>query len=500
MIYIISILIAIILIIRLLFRNNKNQLQKIDTQNIKNADKYNLITKVFLDIISQFKRLNSEFELLTNENEFLKQEFQKLEQKIIVLLEEHQTTLEVITNLKIQNNVYIENIQELEGKQKSFIQKLGGIVYEENLEDKTWDLVLVKAQLLMNERNEALTKFQTFQQENENIKQANKLLDQEKNTFNQSVEVLKSVITTKDGEINYLTQKLKVLESQVNELPSKSDHNIELEPIQNELNNLQSLIIQKDACIQTLEIEKAANLQNISLLEATITTQEYNCELLTQEKINLNNRVQQLEGEIQSFTEKLRDVELQRNTFEVSNNHSYLENIQVQIAQKDDNIQKLEIENHQNIQRIKQLEINLNNKESQLKLITQEKIDCDSYIKELEIETTVLNQNLTDAKSPTRNFNEISINNIDMNELQKLQRQISKKENTIRELEMQLEEYLEYAYIIRRYNDIVEFTEYNYSHSDIECYESEIEYIHTWAEDDFLYFTKEFFTFLKSYL
>lgn len=202
-----------------------------------------------------------------------------------------------------------------------------------------------------------------------------------------------------------ITQKLRVLESQVNELQSKPDHNIELEPIQHELNNLQSLIIQKDACIQTLEIEKAGNLQNISLLEANIITQQSNCELLTQEKINLNNRVQKLEGEIQSLTEKLRDLELQRNTFEVSNNHSYLENIQVQIAQKDDDIQKLKIENHQNIQRIKQLEINLNDKESRLNEISnnnniypnelQKQIaQKNAYIKNLELEKGDLEKDL----------------------------------------------------------------------------------------------------------
>lgn len=382
MIYIITILIAIILIMSyLLFTKDNNQQQKIDTQGFRNVAKYNLIIKVFLDIFSQSQQLNTKFEKLTGDNESLKQEIHKFEQQINILHQEYQTILELTNKLQIQNTIFNQRNQDLETNQKSFIQKLGGIVYKENLEDKTWDLVLEKTQVLMNERNEALIKIQAFNRENEVLKQENKFLTQEKNNFNQSQEILKSIITTKDGDINSLTQKLRVLESQVNELQSKPDHNIELQNIQSELNKVQSLIIQKDGLIQHLEIEKGENLQKISSLEAIVITEKSNCESLTQEKTILNSLVQQLEDEIKVLNDK--------------SIYSDIERLESQIAQKDNEIKKSEFEKNQNLQKINQLEIQLTEKESQLKTTIE---DSDNRSQELEKERDSLTGNLRDVE------------------------------------------------------------------------------------------------------
>ena len=428
MIYIITILIAIILIMSyLLFTKDNNQQQKIDTQGFRNAVKYNLIIKVFLDIFSQSQQLNTKFEKLTGDNESLKQKIEKFEQQIIILHQEYQTILELTNKLQIQNTIFNQRNQDLETNQKSFIQKLGGIVYKENLEDKTWDLVLEKTQVLMNERNEALIKIQAFNGENEVLKQENKFLTQEKNNFNQSQEILKSIITTKDGDINSLTQKLMGLEFKVNELQSKPDHTIDLQNIQSELNKVQSLIIQKDAFIQTLEIEKAVNLQNISLLEANVITQKSNCESLTQEKFNLNNHVEKLESEIQSLNEKLKDVELKLNPSQVINNAILLESLQVQITKKDDDIQKLELEKNQNIHKIKQLEIKLTEKELELKTTIQ---DSHNRIQELKEEIHFLKQ-LTDKFGDSSGL------------IEELRKQITQKNDVIKKLESENYENLE---------------------------------------------------------
>ncbi|MBS3027621.1 MAG: hypothetical protein HCA25_11155 [Dolichospermum sp. DET50] len=365
----------------LLFTKDNNQQQNIDTQGFRNAVKYNLIIKVFLDIFSQSQQLNTKFEKLTGDNESLKQKIEKFEQQITILHQEYQTILELTNKLQIQNTIFNQRNQDLETNQKSFIQKLGGIVYKENLEDKTWDLVLEKTQLLMNERNEALIKIQAFNRENEVLKQENKFLTQEKNNFNQSQEILKSIITTKDGDINSLTQKLRVLESQINELQSKHDHNIELQNIQSELNKVQSLIIQKDGFIQHLEIEKGENLQKISSLEAIVITEKSNCESLTQEKMILNSLVQQLEEEIKVLNDKPIDSDIER--------------LESQIAQKDNEIKKLEFEKNQNLQKINQLEIQLTEKESQLKTTIE---DSDNRIQELEKERDSLTRNLRDVE------------------------------------------------------------------------------------------------------
>ncbi len=382
MIYIITILIAIILIMSyLLFTKDNNQQQKIDTQGFRNVAKYNLIIKVFLDIFSQSQQLNTKFEKLTGDNESLKQEIHKFEQQITILHQEYQTILELTNKLQIQNTIFNQRNQDLETNQKSFIQKLGGIVYKENLEDKTWDLVLEKTQVLMNERNEALIKIQAFNRENEVLKQENKFLTQEKNNFNQSQEIFKSIITTKDGDINSLTQKLMGLEFKVNELQSKPDHTIELQNIQSELNKVQSLIIQKDALIKSLEIEKGENLQKISSLEAIVITEKSNCESLTQEKTILNSLVQQLEEEIKVLNDKPIDSDIER--------------LQSQIAQKDNEIKKLEFEKNQNLQKINQLEIQLTEKESQLTTTIE---DSDNRIQELEKERDSLTGNLRDVE------------------------------------------------------------------------------------------------------
>lgn len=438
MIYIITILIAIILIMSyLLFTKDNNQQQKIDTQGFRNAVKYNLIIKVFLDIFSQSQQLNTKFEKLTGDNESLKQEIHKFEQQIIILHQEYQTILELTNKLQIQNTIFNQRNQDLETNQKSFIQKLGGILYKENLEDKTWDLVLEKTQVLMNERNEALIKIQAFNRENEVLKQENKFLTQEKNNFNQSQEILKSIITTKDGDINSLTQKLMGLEFKVNELQSKPDHNIELQNIQSELNKVQSLIIQKDACIQTLEIEKGENLQKISSLEANVITQKSNFELLTQEKNTLNNHVKQLEGEIQSLNDKIRDFD------KVSNNSGYVETLQVQIAQKDHDIHKLEFENNQNIQTIQQLKINLAEKESMLKTTVQDNNDLDIYNRTQQLEQKIrsLTEKLIDVEW------ELSVSKFQVSNnsslIEELRKQISQKDASIKKLEYENSENIE---------------------------------------------------------
>ena len=573
MIYIITILITKILIMSyLLFTQDNNQKQKIDTQDAQNVAKYNLITKVFLDIFSQSQQLNIKVEILTDNNESLNQQIQKLEQQIKTLLQEYQTTLELNNKLQRQNTIFQQRNQDLENNQKLFIQRLGGIVYKENLEDKTWNLVLEKAQLLVNERNESVIKIQAFNRDIEVIKQKNELLIKEKDTFNQSLKVLRSIIATKDSEIISLTQNL---EFKVKELQSKPDHNIELAQIQNELKNLQDVIVQKDDLIQSLEIEKGKNLQKISLLEASVISEKSNYKLLTQENISLNSRVKQLEEEIQflnnkldkvididsdietlqsqidqkdaeinnlkveknqniqeikqletkltekelelkttvqdshnrtqeleqqiaSLTRKLRNVEWELSVLKVGDSTGLIEELRKQISQKNNVIKKLEFENSQNRESIKllaesfdELTENFNEKEYQLELVIREKIDLDSRVKELEIEKSVLNQKLIDAKSQTINFNEISINNIDFNE--ELQRQIAEKDDKIKDLEIELEEYISYENTIRRYNSILEFAEENYSDSDIE-------YIQQWTKDDFLYFAKEFFTFLKSYI
>ena len=81
------------------------------------------------------------------------------------------------------------------------------------------------------------------------------------------MQVLKSIIATKENEINSLTSKLSGLEFRceelVKDLQSRTDNSIELEQIKNELKNLQDVIIYKDGLIQSLEIQKGENLQNI---------------------------------------------------------------------------------------------------------------------------------------------------------------------------------------------------------------------------------------------
>lgn len=194
----ITILIGVILILSyLLFREYNQPKLNIDIQDIQNMAKYSLITKVFLDVFSQFQQLNTKVKVLTDDNESLNQQIQKLEQQVTTLLQECQTTLESNNKLQIQNTIFTQRNQVLETNQKTFIQKLGGIVYQENLEDKTWDLVLNKVQVLMNERNETVIKIQAINRDFEVIKQKNELLIKEKDTFNQSLEVLKSIITTK---------------------------------------------------------------------------------------------------------------------------------------------------------------------------------------------------------------------------------------------------------------------------------------------------------------
>ncbi|MBD2135509.1 hypothetical protein H6F47_24600 [Sphaerospermopsis sp. FACHB-1094] len=380
----IAILIGIILILSYLLFKEHNQPQlNIDTQNVQNVAKYNLITKVFLDIFSQFKHLNKKVEILTGDNESLQKEIQKLEQQINTLLQEYQTTLELNNKLQIQNTIFTQRNQDLETNQKSFIQKLGGIVYKENLEDKTWDLVLDKVQVLMNERNETVIKLQAINQDFEVIKQTNEILLKEKNTFNQSLEVLKSIIATKENEINSLTPKLRGLEFRceelVKDLQSRTDNNIELEKIKNDLKNLQDEIIHKDNLIQSLEIEKSENLQKISLLEASVITEKSTCELLTQEKLSLNSRVQQLEGEIEVLNNKPIDINIER--------------LESEILKKNNQIKNLEDEKNQNIQKVKQLEISVTEKELELKTTIE---DSNNRIQELEEERDSLTADLRD--------------------------------------------------------------------------------------------------------
>ncbi|MBE9057447.1 hypothetical protein [Sphaerospermopsis sp. LEGE 08334] len=410
----ITILIGIILILSyLLYRENNQQQLNITTQDVQNVAKYNLITKVFLDVFSQSQQLNKKVEILTGDNESLKQEIQKLEQQINTLLQEYQTTLELNNKLQIQNTIFKQRNQDLETNQKSFIQKLGGIVYKENLEDKTWDLVLDKVQVLMNERNEAVIKIQAINQDIEVIKQKNELLVKEKNTFDQSLQVLKSIIATKENEINSLTSKLSGLEFRceelVKDLQSRTDNSIELEQIKNELKNLQDVIIYKDGLIQSLEIQKGENLQNISLLEASVTNEKSNCESLTQENMSLHSRVQQLEGEIEVLNNKPVDSDIER--------------LSSQIAQKDNEIKKLEVENNQNIQKIEQLKIKLTEKELELKTTIQ---DSNNRIQELEKERDFLKWKLSVLSvSDSSGLTE------------ELQKQIAQKDGVIKKLEFE---------------------------------------------------------------
>ncbi|MBD2145883.1 hypothetical protein [Sphaerospermopsis sp. FACHB-1194] len=430
----IAILIGIILILSYLLFKEHNQPQlNIDTQNVQNVAKYNLITKVFLDIFSQFKHLNKKVEILTGDNESLQKEIQKLEQQINTLLQEYQTTLELNNKLQIQNTIFTQRNQDLETNQKSFIQKLGGIVYKENLEDKTWDLVLDKVQVLMNERNETVIKLQSINQDFEVIKQTNEILLKEKNTFNQSLEVLKSIIATKENEINSLTPKLRGLEFRceelVKDLQSRTDNNIELEKIKNDLKNLQDEIIHKDNLIQSLEIEKSENLQKISLLEASVITEKSTCELLTQEKLSLNSRVQQLEGEIEVLNNKPIDINIER--------------LESQIAQKDNEIKKLEDEKNQNIQKVKQLEISVTEKELELKTTIE---DSNNRIQELEEERDSLTADLRDVERKLRGVeSELSVfkdGNIS-GLTEELQKQIAQKDAVIKKLEFEKSEILE---------------------------------------------------------
>ncbi|BAZ81525.1 hypothetical protein PN497_25645 [Sphaerospermopsis kisseleviana CS-549] len=430
----ITILIGIILILSYLLFKEHNQPQlNIDTQNVQNVAKYNLITKVFLDIFSQFKHLNKKVEILTGDNESLQKEIQKLEQQINTLLQEYQTTLELNNKLQIQNTIFTQRNLDLETNQKSFIQKLGGIVYKENLEDKTWDLVLEKVQVLMNERNETVIKLQAINQDFEVIKQTNEILLREKNTFNQSLEVLKSIIATKENEINSLTPKLRGLEFRceelVKDLQSRTDNNIELEKIKNDLKNLQDVIIHKDDLIHSLEIEKSENLQKISLLEASVITEKSNCELLIQEKIILNSRVQQLEGEIEVLNNKPIDINIER--------------LESEILEKNNQIKNLEDEKNQNIQKVKQLEISVTEKELELKTTIE---DSNNRIQELEEERDSLTADLRDIERKLRGVeSELSVfkgGNIS-GLTEELQKQIAQKDAVIKKLEFEKSEILE---------------------------------------------------------
>ena len=419
MIYIITILITKILIMSyLLFTQDNNQQQKIDTQDAQNVAKYNLITKVFLDIFSQSQQLNIKVEILTDNNESLNQQIQKLEQQIKTLLQEYQTTLELNNKLQRQNTIFQQRNQDLENNQKLFIQRLGGIVYKENLEDKTWNLVLEKAQLLVNERNESVIKIQAFNRDIEVIKQKNELLIKEKDTFNQSLKVLRSIIATKDSEIISLTQNL---EFKVKELQSKPDHNIELAQTQNELKNLQDVIVQKDDLIQSLEIEKGKNLQKISLLEASVISEKSNYKLLTQENISLNSRVKQLEEEIQFLNNKLDKV------IDID---SDIETLQSQIDQKDAEINNLKVEKNQNIQEIKQLETKLTEKELGLKTTVQ---DSHNRTQELEQQIASLTRKLRNVEW------ELSVLKVGDSTglIEELRKQISQKNNVIKKLEFE---------------------------------------------------------------
>ncbi|MBS9382701.1 MAG: hypothetical protein HEQ24_00050 [Dolichospermum sp. BR01] len=123
MIYIITILIAIILIMSyLLFTKDNNQQQKIDTQGFRNAVKYNLIIKVFLDIFSQSQQLNTKFEKLTGDNESLKQEIHKFEQQITILHQEYQT----VKKLKQRSNhsSSVDELQKQIAEKDTYIQNL----------------------------------------------------------------------------------------------------------------------------------------------------------------------------------------------------------------------------------------------------------------------------------------------------------------------------------------------------------------------------------------
>lgn len=430
---IITILIGIILILSyLLFRENNQPQSNIDTQDVQNVAKYNLITKVFLDVFSQSQQLNKKVEILTGDNESLKQEVQKLEQQINTLLQEYQTTLELNNKLQIQNTIFKQRNQDLETNQKSFIQKLGGIVYKENLEDKTWDLVLDKVQVLMNERNEALIKIQAVNQDIEVIKQKNELLVKEKNTFDQSLQVLKSIIATKENEINSLTPKLRGLEFRceelVKDLQSRTDNSIELAQIKNQLKNLQDVIVQKDDLIQSLEIGKGENLQKISLLEASVTTEKSNCESLTQENMSLHSRVQQLEGEIEVLNDKPVDSDIER--------------LESQIAQKNNEIKNLEDEKNQNLQKIKELEIKLTEKELELQTTIE---DSNNRIQELEKERDSLTKKLRDVERKLRDVEwELSVlkgSNISVL-TEELRKQIDQKDAVIKKLESEKSEIL----------------------------------------------------------
>ncbi|WP_104388588.1 hypothetical protein [Cuspidothrix issatschenkoi] len=423
----ITILIGVILILSyLLFREHNKPQLNIDTQDVQNIAKYNLITKVFLDVFSQFQQLNTKVEILTDDNESLNQQIQKLEQQVNTLLQECQTTLESNNKLQIQNTIFTQRNQVLETNQKLFIQKLGGIVYQENLEDKTWDLVLDKVQVLMNERNEAVVKIQAVNQEVEVIKQKNELLIKEKDTFNQSLEVLKSIISTKENEINSLIPKLRVLEFRceglVKDLQSKTDNTIELQQIKNELKNLQNVIIQKDDLIHGLELEKDEDLQKISLLEASVNFKKSNCELLIQEKLSLNSRVQQLEDEIRGLNNKPINGDIER--------------LESEILKKDHEIKKLEIEKNQNIQKINQLEISVAAKESQLKTAIE---NSKNHIQKLEEEKDSLTEKLRDAEWKLSKINVGDNSGL----IEELRKQIDQKNDVIKKLKSEKSEIIE---------------------------------------------------------
>jgi chromosome segregation ATPase len=158
---------------------------------------------------------------------------------------------------------------------------------------------------------------------------------------------------------------------------------------------------------------------------------------LTQEKNTLNNHVKQLEGEIQSLNDKIRDFD------KVSDNSGYIETLQVQIAQKDHDIHKLEFENNQNIQTIQQLKINLAEKESQLTTTAQDNNDLDIYNRTQQLEQKIrsLTEKLRDVEW------ELSVSKFQVSNnsslIEELRKQISQKNASIKKLEYENSENIE---------------------------------------------------------
>lgn len=315
-------------------------------------------------------------------------------------------------------------------------------------------------------------------------------------------------------------------------------------PIDSNIERLESEVVKKDNEIKKLEVEKNQNIQKIKQLEISVSKKELQLETSVKDS---KNSIQELEHRIASLTENLRDVEWELSKCNVGDNSGLIEELRKQIAQKNDVIIKWEFEDNKNKKELSsikeeknilqsliyQLEIEKSNLCQQLdelqKQIAQkedgliikyeyEKNNLEAYVKEIEeqlnsiasektgLQLTVNNlenenSNLREELSKAKNSNNNNNNNnqnIDENELQKLQRLIAQKNDIIRQLETQLDEFLEYAYIIKKYHYLVESTGYHYSYSDIE--DIDIQYITTWAEDDFLYFAREFFTFLESYV